>query len=66
MDRIDMLLEAVGMLQRVVGRIEGKMQEIPDLSRRVSSLETWQNWLKGGWAAVVVMYFHAWRGLGWR
>ena len=59
MDRIDMLL-------RAVGRIEGKLEEIPDLSHRVSSLEMWQWCLKGAWGAVLGMYVYAWRALGGR
>jgi hypothetical protein len=56
MDRIDILL-------RAVGRIEGKMQELPGLSRRVSYLEKWLSWLKGGWAAVLAMYVFVCRAL---
>ena len=41
-----------------IGRIEGELVEIRKLSQRVSTLEIWQSWLKGGWAAVVAMYVY--------
>jgi len=43
---------------RAIGRIEGELVEIRKLSQRVSTLELWQSWLKGGWAAVVAMYVY--------
>ena len=43
---------------RALGRIEGELLEIRKLSQRVSALELWQSWLKGGWAAVVAMYVY--------
>jgi len=45
-----------------IGRIEGKLQVYENLSQRVSSLERWQWWLKGGWAAVVTIYVWLFRG----
>ena len=45
-----------------IGRIEGKLQVYESLSQRVSSLERWQSWLKGGWAAVVTIYVWLFRG----
>ena len=41
---------------RALGRIEGELIEIRKLSERVSKLEMWQSWLKGGWAALVAAY----------
>jgi len=38
---------------RAVGRIEGRLDEYHKLNDRVSSLERWQSWLKGGWAVPV-------------
>ena len=38
---------------RALGRIEGELVEIRKLSERVSKLEMWQSWLKGGWAVLV-------------
>src|ERR1051325_1960605 len=35
-----------------IGRIEGKLEAYASLSQRVSTLERWQAWLKGGWAAL--------------
>ena len=39
-----------------IGRIEGKLEAYATLSLRVSSLERWQAWLKGGWAAMAAMF----------
>ena len=39
-----------------IGRIEGKLEAYASLSQRVSSLERWQAWLKGGWAALAAMF----------
>jgi len=41
---------------RAIGRIEGRLAGIDKLFERVSALETWQSWLKGGWAAVLGLY----------
>ena len=41
-------------IMRALGRIEGELVEIRKLSERVSKLEQWQSWLKGGWAALGV------------
>src|SRR5205085_9474992 len=35
-----------------IGRIEGKLEAFATLSQRVSTLERWQWWLKGGWFAT--------------
>ena len=40
----------------MLGRIEGELVEIRKLNQRVSRLEIWQSWLKGGWAVLVGMY----------
>jgi hypothetical protein len=37
---------------RSLGRIEGRLDELRDLSGRVSCLEHWLSWLKGGWAVM--------------
>ena len=39
-------------IMRALGRIEGELVEIRKLSERVSKLEQWQSWLRGGWAVV--------------
>jgi hypothetical protein len=43
---------------RALGRIEGELVEIRKLTQRVSKLELWQSWLKGGWAAVTAAYMY--------
>jgi len=49
-----------------IGRIEGKLEAFASLSQRVSSLERWQSWLKGGWAALAAMYAWLFRGHSWK
>ena len=41
-----------------LGRIEGELIEIRKLSERVRTLEVWQAWLKGGWAALVAAWVY--------
>ncbi len=44
-------MDTANEILRALGRIEGELVEIRKLSERVSKLELWQSWLKGGWAA---------------
>ena len=46
---------------RSLGRIEGEFVEFRKLSARVSKLEIWQAWLKGGWAALAGAYAYFWK-----
>ena len=46
---------------RSLGRIEGELVELRKLSERVSNLELWQSWLKGGWAALAAAFAWAWK-----
>ena len=39
-----------------LGRIEGQLVGISKISERVSQLEMWQSWLKGGYAAIAALY----------
>ena len=48
---------------RALGRIEGELVEIRELSERVSKLEMWQSWLKGGWAALVAAYAYLFKAI---
>ena len=43
---------------RALGRIEGELVQIRKLSERVTKLEIWQSWLKGGWAVLVAAYVY--------
>ena len=43
--------EITGII-RSLGRIEGKLDAISNLPERVSMLEQWVSWLKGGWAVL--------------
>ena len=41
---------------RLLAHIDGELVELRKLSERVRRLEVWQSWIRGGWAAVVLMY----------
>lgn len=56
MDRFNEILLALG-------RIEGEMVEIRKLNGRVSRLEVWLAWLRGGWAVLVAAYAYMVRGI---
>lgn len=43
-------------IMRALGRIEGELVEIRKLAERVSRLEHWQAWLKGGWAVLATAF----------
>jgi len=45
---------------RSLGRIEGELVEIRKLSERVSTLEIWISWLKGGWAVLAAACAYVW------
>jgi len=51
MDRYEEILH-------MLGRIEGELIQIRKLSERVTKLELWQSWLKGGWAVIIAMYLY--------
>jgi hypothetical protein len=46
----------INEILRSLGRIEGELVEIRKLSVRVSRLEVWQSWLKGGWAVLAAAW----------
>jgi hypothetical protein len=46
MDQINEILHALG-------RVEG---ELVELSARVSQLERWQWWVRGGWAVIAAVW----------
>lgn len=54
-------MEKYDEILRTLGRIEGELIEIRKLSDRVSSIELWQSWLKGGWAALTLAWTYLWR-----
>ena len=47
----------------MLGRIEGELVEIRKLNHRVSKLEMWQSWLKGGWAALAAICGYIYRAM---
>ena len=51
-------------IMRALGRIEGELIEIRKLSERVSRLEHWHSWLKGGWAALAAAFGYLVRAYG--
>jgi hypothetical protein len=56
MDRDEAIFEAIFDIQIKVGRIEGYLASLTKLPDRVSRLEMWQSWLKGGLAAIAMAY----------
>ncbi|PYS02586.1 MAG: hypothetical protein DMG12_13700 [Acidobacteria bacterium] len=54
--------DAILRILTSVGRIEGELTEIRKLSDRVSKLEQWVSWLKGGWAALAAAYAYLCKG----
>ena len=49
-------MDKYGEILRSLGRVEGKLDGLGKLSERVSQLEMWQSWLRGGWAAIAAAY----------
>jgi hypothetical protein len=46
---------------RSLGRIEGLLVGMSDVPERVSSLEMWQSWMKGGMAAIAAAFAYLFR-----
>ena len=42
-------------ISRSVSRIEGRFDAMPNIVERVSRLEQWQSWLKGGWVFLLAI-----------
>lgn len=42
-------------LMLALGRIEGRLEQLSDLPKRVSALERWQSYLKGAWAFAALL-----------
>jgi hypothetical protein len=53
-------------IMRALGRIEGELVEIRKLAERVSRLEQWQAWLKGGWAVLASAFGYLCRAAYYR
>jgi len=49
-------MDAYEEILRSLGRIEGRLIEIGNLSQRVSRLEACHAWLKGAWAALIAAF----------
>jgi hypothetical protein len=67
--RAEVCMEVLNVLTdilRSLGRIEGELVEIRKLSGRVSRLEMWQSWLKGGWAALTAAFALLYRQALWK
>ena len=59
-------METMDEILLAIGRIEGKLEVYASLSQRVSSLERWQSWLKGGWVALATMFAWLFHGSSWK
>ena len=55
-------MDTYNEILRALGRIEGELVEIRGLSARVSKLEQWQSWLKGGWAVLAAAFAYLCKG----
>jgi hypothetical protein len=42
----------IELLVFLIGRHDGELVDMRKLSERISRLERWQYWLKGGWAIL--------------
>ena len=49
-------MNIIEVLVFLLGRLDGELVEIRKLPDRVSRLERWQYWLKGGWAILAGAY----------
>jgi hypothetical protein len=52
-----------GEILRALGRIEGRLIGLERLSERLTRLETWLAWLKGGWAVLAAAYVYVFKKL---
>ena len=46
------ILLTLGDIKADLGEIKGKVNDMPKMNERLSRLEIWQAWLKGGWFAT--------------
>jgi len=57
------LEDEVVKIQRSLGRIEGRLEALPNLVERVSRLEHWHTWLKALWTALAAAFAYMFRGI---
>jgi hypothetical protein len=55
-------MNTLNEILRALGRIEGELVEIRKLSERVSKIELWQSWLRGGWAVLAAAFAFLFKG----
>ena len=53
---VHLIVDTLNEILRTLGRIEGELIEIRKLSERVTKLEAWQSWLRGGWAVLLLVW----------
>ena len=51
-----MSIKTQNEILRALGRLEGEFIEFRKLNERVKQLESWQSWLRGGWAFLLLAY----------
>jgi hypothetical protein len=56
MDWQQEITRTLNEILRQLGGIQGELTGIRTLPERVRKLEVWQGWLKGAWAAVLILY----------
>ena len=52
----EFVMEPWHEVMRSLGRIESRLDRLDKLPDRVATLERWQSWLKGAWAALVAAW----------
>ena len=55
--------EEILKISRSVSRIEGRFDAMQNIPERVSRLEQWQSWLKGGWVFLLAVFGYAARAI---
>jgi len=49
-------METLNQILHAMGRIEGELNEIRNLSARIRRLELWQAWINGAWFGLTVVF----------
>lgn len=57
------VLRALGRIEGELTGIKAEMAQVSQLSIRVSALERWQSWIKGGMAACTLLSAAVLKGL---
>ena len=50
-------------MHKILARMEGKFDALSSLPQRVSNLEQWQSWLKGGLGVLAAGFAYVFKGI---